>query len=124
MTASEAVSLLVTRFPALAEMVDGLDELQELAPPFYAYELFAGDVAKRVHDNSFMNDVGGFIDELVSMKDPLIENVLWVSVLEKIAENPSAATEIKRYLGNEARTMLESVEREFYGRDPRAPSRT
>lgn len=115
MDASEAVSLLLNRFPVVRQLVGSADDLN-LAPPFYAYERFAGEIHHRVNDETFMISVGEFINELADTNDPLLENVLWVTILEKIAEDPLVSTRTKGYLGLKAKEMLEEVEREFYGR--------
>jgi len=115
MTASEAVSLLTEKFPGVMKLVESPDELM-IAAPFYAYERFASHVQSRIDDQAFLRSVGEFIDELASSNDPLLENILAVTLLEKLAENPSVIAAVKPHIGIQASNLLSDVERTLFGR--------
>ena len=115
LTASDAVSLLTHRFPVVSQTVASPDELR-IAEPFYAYERFASLIQDRFRDQPFLRSVGVFIDELASSGDPLLENVLTVTILEKLAEQPTVAAALKTYIGPKAADLLERAEREVFGR--------
>jgi hypothetical protein len=77
----EAVSLLLERFPMVLDLGESREELEDTGP-FYAYNQFASEVQKRVNDEDFLKAVCTFMDELAASNDPLLENLLTVSVLE------------------------------------------
>lgn len=114
-TASEAVSLLTQRFPILSQTFS-TEELK-FDEPFSAYERLGSLVHDRFQDEPFLRTVAAFIDELASSDDPLLENVLNVSLLEKIAEEPTVASALKAYIGPKAADLLQSIEKEVFGRE-------
>jgi len=65
-----------------------------------------------------MHSVVFFIDELAQSKDPLVENVLLVSLLEGIAVDARVARTISRNLSPHSRSLLHEVESKIYGRAP------
>jgi hypothetical protein len=68
------------------------------------------------NDSAFLKSALGFIDELAVSGDLLLENVLIVSLLERLAVDRGLAHEIGRQLGERARRMLNDVERDMFGR--------
>ena len=115
MTASDAVSLLLEKFPMMLQLVESPDDLL-IAAPFHAYESFASEIERKLHDKAFLDSAASFINELAESGDPLLENVVTVSVLERLASDPSIAAEIKRYIGTRARDWMKRIERELFGR--------
>lgn len=117
LSSSEAVTMLIGKFPFMQQLIDEDDfEL-----PYAAYECFASEAHRRTQDPAFMKSVGAFIDELADSSDPLLRDILWVSVLGKIAEEPLVALESKKYINPKAAAMLDEVERGYYGRKPLKP---
>jgi hypothetical protein len=102
LTPAEAVSLLIERFPMVLDLGESREELIDTGP-FYAFERFASEALKRKSDKNFLQLVGFFVDELAESKDPLLQELLVVSVLEKLAEDPNAAVKLIPHMGEKAR---------------------
>jgi hypothetical protein len=120
-TPAEAVSLLVDRFPFMLDLGESLEELKETGP-FYTYVLFGEQVKRKQNDAAFLRLVSGFIDELAASNDWLLEEVLVVSLLEKLAEDPGLAAKLDVLISEKARGWLKDVERVIYKRiDQRPP---
>jgi hypothetical protein len=115
MTSKEAIGLLTERFPVIKTRVEDPDDLS-VAEPYYAYGLLATEILDGAHPTKFLESACGFVNELAESQDPLLEEVLVVSVLEKVAEDRSLSDRIKPYLRENARLLLDRVEKEFYGR--------
>jgi hypothetical protein len=109
----DAVSLLVSRFPALRETVDK-DSLW--TSPHIAYGLLATDLLEEGTTSS-LNEVAQFVDELASSGDSLLEELLIVDLLEGIAQDANLARRLRAKIGPKSATLLERVEREFFGRN-------
>lgn len=99
----------------ILQLVGSPDELNT-AEPFYAYERFASLVQEKFEDQTFLRSVGAFIDELALSGDPLLENVLTVGLLERLAERPTVTAALKPYVGAKASDLLKRMEREIFGR--------
>ncbi|MCZ2155129.1 MAG: hypothetical protein LC114_14725 [Bryobacterales bacterium] len=112
MTAFEAVSLLVGRFPALKSTVDE-DDLW--TSPHIAYSLLATEVLER-RTTSTLAAVAEFIDELADSGDSLLEELLVIDVLEGIAQDPDVARLLRAKVSEKSAGFLDVVEREFFGR--------
>lgn len=109
----EAVRLLKKRFPSIGEI---LGDDPSLTDPFYAYERFGEEVRRRVHDQDFRRRVGDFINELQQSGDPLLQEVLVISLLENIAQDSNATVKIKEYVNSAVVSLLQDVETRIYGR--------
>ena len=111
---AEVVSLLLDRFPGMRDVV--CPDEDSLAEPHRVYDSFASQVIKRIDDRVFTQSVGEFIDELAKSKEPLIGDVLVISLLEGIAVSPDAAKAMSNLIGEPARDLLQDVEKKMYGR--------
>lgn len=114
MTGTEAVALLVRRFPVLKERVDHVEELFET--PHVSYGLLATEVLQNTDDSVLLNKVATFMDELASSGDDLLEEFLVIDLLEGIAQAPEMAERFGSMIGPKAGSFLQKVEREYYGR--------
>jgi hypothetical protein len=115
MNSEAAIAMLVDKFPNLLDRVDSpLDAF--IASPYLAYGLFAQEVIDNRSDRTFMDRVCAFIDQLAESGDKLLEEVLVLSVLERVAEDGSLARELKGKLGVKAQKLIERVESEYFGR--------
>jgi hypothetical protein len=115
MDAETAVALLVDRFPEVLARVDSPQDAFT-ASPYMAYGLFAQEIIEKEEDNTFLKKASGFINELAESRDSLLEEVLVVSVLERIAEDVSLTDRVKVQLRDKARSLLKRVEAEYFGR--------
>lgn len=115
LTPIDAVSLLVARFPALREIVDA-DGLS--TSPHIAYGLLATEVLEKSADEALLDAVARFIDDLANSGDGLLEELLVIDVLEGIAQDPDVARRLKARINQKSASFLDSVEREFFGRNP------
>jgi len=113
LTATDAVSLLVSRFPAFKQTIDE-DDLW--TSPHIAYGLLATEVLDKGTD-SLLGAAARFIDELANSGDSLLEELLVIDVLEGIAQEPDVARRLRAKIGPKSAPFLERVEREFFGRD-------
>lgn len=115
MDAGTAVTLLVDRFPEVLARVDSPQDAFT-ASPYMAYGLFAQEIVEKNEDDAFLKKASGFINELAESRDSLLEEVLVVSVLERIAEDVYLADKMKAQLGDKARSLMTRVETEYFGR--------
>jgi hypothetical protein len=110
-----AIALLVDRFPEILTRVDSPQDAF-VAPPYLAYGLFAQEIVGRKGDEAFLSKASGFIDDLAESGDPVLEEVLVVSVLERVAEDASLTDKLKAKLRERARSMMQQVEAGYFGR--------
>ncbi len=115
MDAETAVARLVDRFPEVLARVDSPQDAFT-ASPYLAYGLFAMEVVERKEEDDFLNHASTFMNELAESDDALLEEVLVVSVLERVAEDESLADKLKRKLRAKARSLMNKVEAEYFGR--------
>jgi hypothetical protein len=115
MDAETAVALLVDRFPEVLARVDAPQDAFT-ASPYLAYGLFAQEVVEKKEENDFLNRATTFMNELAESGDALLEEVLVVSVLERIAEDESLVHKLKGKLRAKAGSLMKKVEEEYFGR--------
>lgn len=113
--ATDAIALLVGRFPALQRTVHEDDLLES---PHIAYGLLATEVLENSSDELLLNEAARFIDDLANSGDSLLEELLVIDVLEGIAQDPDVARTLKARINPKSTAFLERVEREFFGRSP------
>ncbi len=113
MTGTDAVTLLLNRFPALTDRVDDRSDLFEM--PHVAYGLLATEVLEK-GDDQLLLKAAHFIDELANSGDDLLEELLTIDVLEGIAQDPNLAAKIRSKISPKAAESLDKVERDFFGR--------
>lgn len=114
MTGTEAVKLLVERFPALKQRVDDPKDLFET--PHVTYGLLATEALENIHDRCLFKDLCRFIDDLANSGDDLLEEFLVIDVLEGIAQDSDLAARVGSCVSPKAREFLTRVEREYFGR--------
>src|SRR5258706_12525466 len=114
MTGAEAVKLLVKRFPVLKERVDHPSGLFEM--PHVTVGLLATEVLENGGNETLLDTVSQFIDELANSGDDLLEELLIIDVLEGSAQNPDLAKTLRTKIGPKAVEFLDKVEREYFGR--------
>lgn len=114
MTGTEAVTLLVERFPTLEQRVDDPQDLFET--PHVTYGLLATEALENVQDQHLFRALCRFIDELASSGDDLLEELLVINVLEGIAQDPDLAARVGSCVSPRALEFLTRVEREYFGR--------
>ena len=108
-----AFALLFEHFPK----IDGLDWPDDRGfGPHYAYERLASEILAKHKDDKLFKAACTFINELANSRDPLLQNILNVSLLESVAQDPSLANKLKASISDNARAILEKIEKEFYGR--------
>ena len=114
MTPREVVSLLLGRFPAMRDVICPDEDC--FNEETIVYDSFATEVVRRVDDRDLFDSVIRFIDDIAESKDPLLNNVLVVCLLEGLASDPDIARRVSGAVGETARTLLRDVERNFYHR--------
>ena len=114
MTGTEAVKLLIERFPSLKQRVDDPNDLFEM--PHLSYDLLAAEARENVHDMVLFENLCKFIDELGNSGDDLLEEFLVIDVLEGIAQDPDLAKRVGSCISPKALEFLTAVEREYFGR--------
>lgn len=114
MTPREAVSLLLSRFPAMQNIICPDEDCFE--QPTRAYDSFATEVVKRADDSQFLDSVGHFINDASEKKDPVLRDALIASLLEGIASDTKVTRRLYDVLSVNARKLLRDVERKIYGR--------
>jgi len=118
MTDREVVCLLLDRFPDVRDRV--CPEECDLELSTIVYDSFATIVIERADDPGFIQSVAFFIDELAENKDPLVQEVLIICLLEGIAAEEKVARMIERRMTPHSRSLLHEVETKIYGRVPPA----
>lgn len=118
MTPRQAVSLLLSKFPTMRDLV--CPDKYSFEEPSRVYDSFAGIVRERSNDPGFIQSVAQFIDELAESKDPLIKDLLFSSLLEGIADSAQLARTISRSISPQSQSLLQEVESKVYGRTPSA----
>lgn len=113
MTATDAVELLILRFPTLKARVDHPDDLFEM--PHVTYGLLATEVLENRNDEVLLRRVARFVDELANSGDSLLEELLVIDVFEGIAQAPDMTGKLKTKITPKAIVFLERVEREYFG---------
>lgn len=114
MTPREVVSLLLSRFPAIRDLICPDQDCLDL--PTVVYDSFAAEVIKKADDPDFFESVIRFIDEIAESKDPLLSTVLVIDVLEGIAADPQVARKVSGAISENARALLRDVEMKVYHR--------
>jgi hypothetical protein len=114
MTPREVVSLLLSRFPSMRDLICPDEYCFE--EPTRVYDSFASQMVRKVDDTDFFESAVRFINEIAESKDPLLSEVLIISLLEGIAADPEVAQKTFGALGENARTLLREVEKKIYGR--------
>jgi hypothetical protein len=114
MTPHEVVSLLLSRFPAMRDVVCPDEDC--FNEPTRVYDSFDAEVVRRVDDREVFQRVVRFIDDIAENRDPLLSTVLVISLLEGIAANPDVARRLSGAVGGTARMLLRDVERRIYQR--------
>jgi hypothetical protein len=120
MTSSEAIDLLVKHFPILLSRVDVKEDLA-FAPPYFAYGLLATEVINRSEDREFVREVCKFLNFMAASGDPILEEVLAVSVLERIADESGVVINVRQCLDRGALAVLDCIETEIFGRKTGRP---
>jgi hypothetical protein len=118
MTPRQVVSLLLSRYPTMRDLVCPDEHCFE--EPTRVYDSFARVVIERSYDLDLIQSVVRFIDELAESNDPLIKDVLISSLLEGIAENEQLARMISGSISPRSKKLLQEVESKIYGRAPSA----
>jgi hypothetical protein len=115
MTNLDAIDLLVKHFPILLSRVDSREDL-EIAAPYFAYGLLATEVINRAGDEQFVREVCKFLNFMADSRDAALEELLAVSVLERVADEPAVVNSVKRCLNKGALAVLDLIETEIFGR--------
>jgi hypothetical protein len=110
-----ALDLALNTFPELKDRFDGPDE--EFAEDVYfVYDLLSSEMVRRWSDEPFRKRSCDFLDRLAESGDPLLEELLVVCLLEKVAEDSTISEQAKACVGEKAGGFLRRVEREMFGR--------
>ena len=115
MDTETAVTLLVNRFPEVLARVESPQDAFT-ASPYLAYSLLAQEIIEKKEDDHFLNNVSSFINELAEDGDALLEEVLVVSIFERVAEDESLADKLKVKLREKAKILMKRVEKDYFGR--------
>jgi hypothetical protein len=118
MTPRQVVTLLLSRYPTMRDLVCPDEHCFE--EPTRVYDSFARVVIERSYDLDLIQSVVRFIDELAESNDPLIKDVLISSLLEGIAENEQLARMISSSISPRSKRLIQEVESKIYGRAPSA----
>jgi hypothetical protein len=110
-----ALSLALQTFPELEDRFEdpGDDFLSDV---YYVYGLLATEIVNRWVDRQFRHRACMFIDRLANSGDSLLEELLVVGLLERLAEDAALATEAKACVSAKAAWYLSKVESEMFGR--------
>ena len=106
-TGTEAVALLIRRFPFMLELGESEQELAEMGA-FYAYGVFAREVVTRA-DEDFLRDAAKFVNELAVSNDSYLENLACLGILEAIVDTPEVDEKLMKYLGAKALEMRKEL---------------
>ena len=112
---SHALRILRARFPEPSEHFGTPDE-PEPGDPYVSYGLLAEEALQRRDDQAFLDHVFAFINELADSGDHLLEDLLFLSVLESLAQNPEFAASLYPKITVKAQKGLRLIERRYYGR--------
>jgi hypothetical protein len=107
-TDTEAVALLVRRFPFVLELGESEQELAGMGA-FYTYSVFAHEVAKRLFDEDLLRRTGEFVNELAMSHDSYLEDLACVGILEAIVDTPEVDEKLMKYLGAKALEMRKEL---------------
>jgi hypothetical protein len=111
MTPHEVVSLLLSRFPAMRDLI--CPDEQCFEEPTCVYDSFAAEVVRRVDDRDLFESAIRFINDIAESKDPLLSTVLVISLLEGIAADPDVARKVPGAVSENARALLRDAEMKF-----------
>jgi hypothetical protein len=106
-TSTEAVSLLVSRFPLVLDLGDSERELVDFGA-FYTYGLFAAEIVRRGEED-LLRRVAEFINHLATSKDSFLEELARDELLQTIAAVPEVDQRVSQYLGSEALQMRQQI---------------
>src|SRR3989442_15834155 len=107
MTGTEAVALLMERFPALKEKVGDPNDLFEM--PHVTYGLLATELVENSADEGLLDAASRFINDLANSGDSLLEELLVIDILEGLAQDPDLARRISGRINPKAAAFLERV---------------
>ena len=114
MTAREAISLAIERFPKLLDRIDDPEDL--LASPHMVYSLLAEELLTNKTNQALIEATSQFINELANSGDDLLEELLVIDVLEGLAQDPHLAKTMSMRINPAAAKFLQRVEVEYFGR--------
>ena len=111
-----AVDLAFETFPELSDSFDISpgDDLREGVT--IVYDSLSAEMVRRWNEEPFRKRSCDFMDRLAESRDSLLEELLVICLLEKLAEDTTLAKQAKECLGAKAAAFLTGVEREMFGR--------
>ena len=95
-----------------------------IAAPHFAYGLLATEVINRAGDGEFVREVCKFLNFMAASGDPILEEVLAVSVLERIADEPAVVNSVRQCLSKGTLAALDRIETEMFDRRRGGPEGT
>lgn len=110
-----ALDLAFTKFPELKDKFDGPDD-EFLEDVYYVYGLLATEMVSQWNDETFRKRCCQFLDGLAESGDSLLEDLLVVCLLERLAVDVAISEQAKTWLGEKAGGFLRRVDREMFGR--------
>jgi hypothetical protein len=115
---ADVLRLLRNRFPEFAELFCDPENIDpEVDEPYYSYSRLVEQVLARKEDNSLLKRVSSFVNEMTTSKDPWLEELVGVEVLEGLAQDPIVAASLYASIVPEAQASLKAIERRMYGRE-------
>ena len=81
-----------------------------------SYGLLAEKILQDADNEVLLRRVYLLIDDMYESNDSTLEDVLGVSLLEGLAQDPLLAAKIRAHLAPGPRKMMEETETRFYGR--------
>jgi hypothetical protein len=101
-------------FPELHDKFD--DSNDDFRDVTYVYDLLSTEMRQRWKDEQFRKRSCEFMDHLAESGDSLLEELLVICLLEKLAEDVEVAENARACLAARASGLLRVVEREMFGR--------
>lgn len=111
----DALNLVFRSFPELVARFDGPDD-EFMGDLYYVYGLLASEIVSRWEENSFQTRSCEFMNHLADSGDLLLEELLVVCLLEKIAEDATLAKRARSCMGERAAAFFTKVEAQMFGR--------
>jgi hypothetical protein len=110
-----ALDLAFQTFPELDDKFDvPNDDFREYVS--FVYDRLATEMVRRWNEDLFHKRSCEFMDRLAESGDSLLEELLVICLLEKLAEDPEVVKDARACLGLKAAGFLRVVENEMFGR--------
>jgi len=111
----KALELAFNKFPELKDKFDGPED-EFLKDVYFVYGVLATEMVSHWNDDKFRKRTCEFLNALAESGDSLLEELLVVCLLERLAVDAAISEQAKACLGEKSGRFLTRVEREVFGR--------